>query len=241
MNDGAGDVDDGVEVDGRRAGGATVPDVGRVTPSKVRVVAVCVLAVAAAAAVLALVASQRPWVFETTVGLGALAGLGLATGALDHLPRRHGGPRVVDHTDPALRTALWDRLATLDPLEHRRLELGDPWPSLVVGPTGVSVVAPASLAHAHVAAQLRTVAVQVEHELAGTAAARLPVRALLVVDRDGGAPRGDRPALVDGVPRVEVDTLLDVLARGTLAPLSVIESAHRRLAAHLVNELPAAS
>ena len=219
-------------------------------------VATVLLALAAAAG-LAIVGSRRTWVFETTAVLAALAGFALAAGVFDRLPGRQR-TTTVDHADPALRAALARRLASLDAVEHRRVELGDPWPNLVVGPTGVSVVAPASTAHAQVAGRLLTVADEVQRALSDTVAADLPVRALLVVaPGDTGthaatdhatdtetdmAQGGDH--LADGPPgvrRIEVDAVLETLARGRLAPLGTIATAYGRLAGRLTMDLRVAS
>lgn len=200
-------------------------------------VAALVAAGVLAALGLAVIGTERVWVFEAAAGLGMLFGLGLASGALDRVPRKPPTVGTATHATPALRAAVSSRLSHLDPLENRRLELGDPWPSLVVGPTGVAVVAPASSGHGEVTARLTRVADEVERRLAGTSAVRLPVRPLLVVEANHAA----RSDVVGEVPRVTIDHLLETLARGPLAPMSAVSTAYGRLAGDLAPDLRAAS
>lgn len=181
----------------------------------------------------------RAWIFEAIVGLVLLTGIGLACGALDRRqPRRDAPTTVAADSSPELRAALEVRLACLDPLEHRRLDLGDPWPSVVVGPTGVAVVAPASAAHRTVARRLQVVVEQIEVRLAGVTAGPLPVRGLVVVDHhDRGMIDLD-----DGPVRyVAVTDLLDHLARGPLVAMATVAAVHARLAGDLAPDLPTAS
>ena len=177
----------------------------------------------------------RPWVFEALAGLGLLAGLGVACGAFDRRPARSAAAREGQPATPTLRAAVDERLGTLDRLEHRRLDLGAPWPSVVIGPTGVAVIAPASVAHGLVVRRLAAVVAEVRGSLAGTAGGVLPVRGLLVMDR----PEVDRVVdLADEpVSRITADQLLDTLARGTLTRMTVVEEAYGRLAGTLAPDL----
>lgn len=190
------------------------------------------LAVVAVAALAA--ATGRPRILEAFIALAFVLGLGLVSGALERPARR---PRPVRTTaDPALAAAVGERLRQLDQLEHRRVDLGDPWPTLVIGPTGVAVLAPAGPDDADVVRRLRTTAAEVDHLLAGTDASALPVRAVLVTAGTAGGATVVHDVDAE-VERVSLDALLDHLARGPLTSMTCVREAHGRLAGSLAPDL----
>lgn len=133
----------------------------------------------------------------------------------------------------------------LDRVEYRRLELGTPWPQLVVGPTGVSIVdvcpnaGPLHLAASAGRSPSRgrvcercaaacAAADRARQLLAGVEDGRsVPVRVLAVAPT--GTVGGDPSAgdLVDAVP---ADRLSDALARGPVLPMPLVDRAFARLA-----------
>ncbi|HSK23462.1 MAG TPA: hypothetical protein VK906_09815 [Egicoccus sp.] len=134
----------------------------------------------------------------------------------------------------------------LDRVEHRRLELGTPWPQLVVGPTGVSIVemcpsvGPLHLTPAGVqtvarrqacerCAAARSAADRARQLLAGIEdGRRIPVRVLAVVAP--GTPVSRDPEADDLVDAVPADRLSDTLARGPVLPMPLVDRAFARLA-----------
>lgn len=149
-----------------------------------------------------------------------------------------GGGRSAAGTAP-LATAAEAQLDRLDLLERRILSLGDPWPQVVVGPTGVFVVA---LGADGSGVTLGDEAVATDHAGLGTLVAavrrrlgtpaepdqdRLPVRGVRVVD-DAAASAAD-PASDPDIEWVPVDGLAAHLADGPVSSMAAVERATRRL------------
>jgi hypothetical protein len=148
--------------------------------------------------------------------------------------------------DPRIADVAARALDRLDGIEHRRVELGTPWPAVVVGPTGIHLVdvcpvaagSPARCTGAASAAGCERcvrnarITRTLQRQLASEAEARpVPVRTVAVVAADA-AGRG-YPAPDDGAGRVEVvpvDRLPDALARGPVLPMADVDRAFRALA-----------
>lgn len=189
-------------------------------------VAGAALAVSGVAAVLGARAAGT-LAFELLASVGLLLGLGVAFGGLDRRWRRHRASRRLAsaHTSSELAAEVEARLRRLDPVEHRRLELGAPWPSVIVGPTGVHVVAVADGDGRAAAARLEQVHDGVVDLLAADHRRHVAtVRALLVVPT-GGRPR----AVAAPVRTVLAEELDDTLARGALLPMAAITDLFQRL------------
>jgi hypothetical protein len=194
-------------------------------------------AIAALATATALVATWNGavWAFEVVAMLGIVVGLAVAFGWMD---RRAGRPRtrrrlyVGSVAAPGLAQATAAQLEKLDPVEHRRLDLGDPWPVVVVGPTGVSVVA--------VAGDRQGADVRRLEEILGavaSAVATLPgdravdIRGLLVVERGRG------PTTTTQVQPVTPDQLVAVIGHGSLVPMATVTALFARLSGMLAPDL----
>jgi hypothetical protein len=172
----------------------------------------------------------------------------------DERRRGHRGDRRPMPPVPLLTAAAAQAcLDGLDRIEHRRIELGDPWPQLVVGPSGVVLVelcgqsAAAPPAHglgagAHGPAgpscgrcgTAGTSVSRLRDVVAGIpGAAEVPVRSVVLVAPDlvaatCGAGHGDvtvRPA----------DRLADELARGPVLPMATIDAVFAGLARQLTS------
>lgn len=200
--------------------------------------------VVSASVIAAGIGSGSFWVFELLAATGLLVGLGAAFGAFDRGPLRRvrsarrrrrsatGEPQV----DPALSASVEAQLATLDAVEHRRLDLGAPWPTVVVGPTGVTVVDVAGRVSGDTVARLRDVVVEV-HRLTRTHAAGgrpIAVRALLVVPDHEVAP-----TVAQDVTAVAVADLAGALARGPIVPMATVTALFARLSGQLAPDLQA--
>ncbi|MBS3940511.1 MAG: hypothetical protein KG028_06080 [Actinobacteria bacterium] len=156
--------------------------------------------------------------------------------------RRHHGAGA----DDAIAAGTAAAIDALDRVEHRRLELGTPWPQLVIGPTGVSIVdmCPGVGARTltpvgvHAASQRQTcarcgaaraAADRARQLLAGVEDGRLvPVRVLAVVPP--GTPICRDTGLEDALDVVPADRLPDMLARGPVLPMALVDRAFTRLA-----------
>ena len=196
-----------------------------------------VLAVTALAAV-GLVTSGTigPTVGSATLVV-LLTGSAIASGAFDGTDASDGR----DGLAPDGRTAALAEhvLNSLDGIEHRRVELGRPWPQLSVGPTGVVVVDVCGLegpvvvdadgirrrddqrscvrCHAVLAAG------NAARRALAASAAQVPVRTIAVVAPGTSVTIAlDAPAEVSVMP---VDELADALARGPVLPMAVVEAA----------------
>jgi hypothetical protein len=199
-------------------------------------------------AALALVwaASRGPIaVIEVLVLLAVVAGLSvtLRRPARDRvlIPLSRAAP------DPEVAAATVAVLESLDGIEHRRVEIGYPWPAVVVGPTGIHLVdvCPFAAGPGACAAPLEwpgegcarclrnaSIAGLIERTVTGLedGGRHVPVRTLAVVGMGSSEASAAVPAVSDAVTIVPVDRLADALARGPLLPMAVVERAYRSLA-----------
>lgn len=202
------------------------------------------MAVAAATTVLAVsaiaagVGTGALWVFEVLAGAGLLVGLGAAFGLFDRasvsLPLRSvPDPQLT----PELSAAVEARLRALDPVEHRRLDLGSPWPTVVVGPTGVTVISAAGRVSPATVHPLVDVLEEVHLLTRMRPVGRpLAVRALLVVpDHE---VRAIGPVEID-VRAVAVHDLAGALSRGPIVPMATVTDLFAQLSGHLAPDLHA--
>lgn len=175
----------------------------------------------------------------------ALMVLLVMIGALLVIGARRERHQRVD-ADRAIAAGTSAAIDALDRVEHRRLELGMPWPQLVVGPTGVSIVdlcpgigAPdLATVGVHAGPQRRTcvrcataaaAADRARQLLAGVEDGRLvPVRVLAVVPP--GTPICRDAGIEDALDVVPADRLPDMLARGPVLPMALVDRAFTRLA-----------
>ncbi len=195
------------------------------------------LVVTAVAAAVALVTSGS---IASTFGSAAivvlLMGSAVAFGAFDG----HGPAEGADGLAPDGRTtALAEHvLGSLDGIEHRRVELGRPWPQLSVGPTGVVVVDVCGLEGPVVldatgirrrddqrsCARCRAACAAghaARRALAGSGA-QVPVRTIAVVAAGTSVTVAiDAPA---ETLLINVDELADTLARGPVLPMAVVDA-----------------
>jgi hypothetical protein len=190
-------------------------------------------------------------VLEVLVVLGVLYGGTVTLGGL--VGRSTGGRRRTGRgcVDPAAVVAVGRVLDGLDRIEHRRVDLGRPWPAVVVGPTGVHLVGICSCCH-EVARRPAAAGVRLarppeapcatcargprltEHIRRAVAdldgSRPIPVRTLLVVPgsrpRPGGAasPGADEHGLV-----VAPEQLHDALVRGPVLPMAAVDQAYGAL------------
>jgi hypothetical protein len=200
------------------------------------------------AAALALVwaASRGPiTVIEVLVLLAVVAGLSVTL----RRPARDPGliPLSRAAPDPELAAATVEVFESLDGIEHRRVEIGYPWPAVVVGPTGVHLVDVCPFADGPGACSAplewpgegcarcqrnASIAGLIDRTLAGleVGGRHVPVRTLAVVGVGSPGVRATAPAAREAVAIVPVDRLADALARGPLLPMAVVERAYRSLA-----------
>lgn len=174
----------------------------------------------------------------------ALAVLALLVGALLILGPQPDRPWQLAGTDRAVAAGTTAAIDALDRVEHRRIELGTPWPQMVVGPAGVSIVdicsdpGPIHLSIEGLHRGDRRCARCEAANDAAVAARRLlegidggpgvPVRVLVVVPP---ATRVTRAPGLDGrIDAVPADRLSDRLARGPVLPMAVVDRAFTRLA-----------
>jgi virulence-associated protein VagC len=184
---------------------------------------------------------------ELMAVLGVLLGVGIAFGAAERRPRRGSSllPPGRGEPDGRLAARVVQTLTACDRIEHRRLEVGNPWPQLLVGPTGAIVVdlcrvggrveldrsgvrdggegrgRPCSRCQdaLRIAASLR--------ESLRAAAIEFPVRTVAVVDE--GTDVVIRPDAPDDVCVVAVDGLADALSRGPVHPMGQVDAAFAQL------------
>lgn len=169
-----------------------------------------------------------------------LVGSAVAFGGLDDRRRSREAGLAPDRRIAALAAQV---LGSLDGIEHRRVELGRPWPQLSVGPMGVAVVDVCGL-EGPLVLDGRGISRRDDHltcdrcsaaRAAGDAALRelaprvpqVPVRTIAVVAAGTEVSLGpDAPC---GVSVVTVDELADTLARGPLLPMPVVEASFELL------------
>lgn len=179
------------------------------------------------------------WVFEALAATGLLVGLGVAFGAFDRGPwtsgwRRRGGREL--QVSPELAASVEAALRALDPVEHRRLDLGSPWPTVVVGPTGVTVIAVAGKVGASTVIRAQEVLVQVRRVIRRQSSGRpIAVRALLVVPDD---QLPEQPGHAD-VRAVSVAELADVVTRGPIVSMATVATLFAKLTGELAPDLQA--
>ncbi|MFA9444388.1 hypothetical protein [Egicoccus sp. AB-alg6-2] len=146
--------------------------------------------------------------------------------------------------DRAVATSTAAAIDALDRLQHLRVELGAPWPQLVVGPAGVSIVdvhahrGPVRLTNSGLHGESGLFCGPCEDARRVARAARrllwdvegggdVPVRVLAVV------PPGTRvardPGVGDLVDAVPADRLADRLVRGPVLPMALVDRAFTRL------------
>jgi hypothetical protein len=192
----------------------------------------------AAAAALWWAAGRGPvFVLETAVLLAVIAGLVVSLRA----PQGGGpAPPVPHDPDPQVATAVGEILDALDGIEHRRVELGSPWPAVVVGPTGVQLLdvcpfgegrgraaGPPSVDGSQRYERNARITAALERALSADGGARsVPVRSVAVVAAGTETP----PALDGRVEVVPVDRLAGALARGPVLPMADVDRAFRALA-----------
>jgi hypothetical protein len=200
-------------------------------------------AVGVAAAVLAAgLGVGAPWIFEVLAGVGLLVGVGAAFGAFDlrgeRARRWTGHARRRPVASRSLTEAVDAQLHTLDQVEHRRLDLGDPWPVVIVGPTGVTVVAVADRIGVRTVARAREVA-EVARDLAAARPSqrRVAVATVLVLPDGQAAPPPLERARLTGIATVGVRDLPDVLARGPLVPMATVIAIFAQLSSRLGSDL----
>jgi hypothetical protein len=179
------------------------------------------------------------WVFEVLAATGLLVGLGVAFGAFDRGPSTPRGQRRGGHeaqVSPELTASVEAALRALDPVEHRRLDLGSPWPTVVVGPTGVTVIAVGGKVGASTATRAHEILVQVRRATRRHAGDRpIAVRALLVVP-DDQVPA--EPGQAD-VRAVSVADLADVVTRGPIVSMATVAALFTELTGELAPDLQA--
>lgn len=178
------------------------------------------------------------WVFEVLAATGLLVGLGVAFGAFDRGPSTSRWQRGVREApvNPELAASVEGVLRSLDPVEHRRLDLGSPWPTVVVGPTGVTVIAVAGKVGTSTAARAHEVLVQVRRVIRRHPGARpIAVRALLVGPTDQLTlhPRQGE------VRAVSVAELADVVTRGPIVSMATVTALFAQLTGELAPDLHA--
>lgn len=173
---------------------------------------------------------------EVAAVSAVLIGVAVAFGALD----RSGRPRRdVDQVDERTTTLATAGIESLDRIEHRRIELGGPWPQLLIGPTGVALVDVCEIegplvvdgAGVHGRDDRRPCnrcvsavrASEVARRELTAAAQSVPVRTVVAV-----APGTVVTVRVDAghdVIVVPADELADVLTRGPVLPMDRVDAA----------------
>lgn len=171
------------------------------------------------------------------LGYAFLIGTGLVGGLLLAFAPRGERPlgSAVPPADGELASHTRRALATLDEVEHRQIDVGPEGPTVIVGPTGVVVVAaavaagePAGSARIDPSrwAHLREVVGQVRSAASG-GERPLNVRGLAVTSP---GPLPLPPAEGDGALEVvPVDQLVDVVGEGALLPMSSVADAFERI------------
>lgn len=193
---------------------------------------------------------------ELVTILALLLGLGVAFGTGARRPRRGSSMVPPGRTTPDARlaTRAAQTLDGIDHIEHRRLEIGRPWPQLLVGPTGATVV---DLCPVESEVELDRTGVrdrggsdgrpcsrcQDALGLAGTvrdvlsgAGLELPVRTVAVVGDDTRVTI--RPDAPDDVNLVRVDRLADALARGPVFAMGMVDAAFQQLTRTVTSQRP---
>ncbi|GGI08797.1 hypothetical protein [Egicoccus halophilus] len=149
--------------------------------------------------------------------------------------------------DRALAAGTAAAIDALDPVEHRSVELGAPWPRLIVGPAGVAIVdvcppgppdgvrrrrlpsgrAP-TCAGCEASSRAAGVARRLLDEVDG--GRQVPVRLLAVVGPASPVGRDRNGAADARVETIRADHLADRLARGPVLPMELVDRTFCRLA-----------
>jgi hypothetical protein len=174
--------------------------------------------------------------FGAAAVVALLVGSAVAFGVFD---KRNGTRGTLGLAPDGRTSALAEHvLGSLDGIEHRRVELGAPWPQLSVGPTGVVVVdvcgleGPVALDSGGIRRRDdRRSCTRCDAALeAGDAARRalaptkmdVPVRTIAVVAAGTSVTVADDART--NVSLITVDQLADVLARGPVLPMPVVDA-----------------
>lgn len=175
-------------------------------------------------------------VFEVLAGVGLLVGVGAAFGAFDRDSAGGRGHQSAGGaaTSPSLAAAVDAQLRAVDAVEHRRLDLGEPWPVVVVGPTGITIVSVADRVADERVAQLRRVA-EVARGVAASQPGVRPVAvvAVLVLPERELAASALAASPLTGVSAVGVRGLSEVLVRGPLVPMATVIALFAQLSSQL--------
>jgi hypothetical protein len=178
---------------------------------------------------------------EVAAVFAVLIGAAIAFGALDRPSRPPVTEEPADHRTESLTTST---LESLDGIEHRRIELGTPWPQLLVGPTGVVVVDVCHLEGPLVVDGTgihrrgeRSCCTRAATDTAASSLARrqligagllVPVRTVLTVAPDTEVEV--RPDARQDILVVSADQLADVLVRGPVLPMARVDAVFALLA-----------
>jgi hypothetical protein len=193
-------------------------------------------------------------VVEVLAVIAILIGMAVALGVFEG--DRRGRGRAASHPAPPapLPTAAAAQacLDGLDRIEHRRIELGEPWPQVVIGPTGVVLVEVCGLANASIpdadplrpprepvptdarcgrCGAARGSIARLREVVAGIPeAAGVPVRSVVLVAPGAADGCG---AGQDEVAVRAADRLADELARGPVLPMATVDAVFAGLARQL--------
>jgi hypothetical protein len=203
--------------------------------------------VVGAVAIAAGVGAGALWVFEVLTATGLIVGLGAAFGVFERgLPDRrapHPGGRVAATATvaPALSASVDRQIRALDAVEHRRLDLGSPWPTVVIGPTGVTVIAVADRVDGEHVVRLRRVASRIRRSTRGQPADRpVTVDALLVVpDAEVPGTCNRTGAFAADVRTVALRDLPGAVVRGPILPMTTVTALYSQLTGELAPDLQA--
>ena len=179
---------------------------------------------------------------EAMAAVAVLVGLVVAFGVLEPIRRSSGPTLGARPTDLATSAGAERVLDALDPIAHRRLDIGMTWPQLLVGPCGVAIVAvcpldgPLELRADGVfdatngsscpgCGDSSDVAMAVREAL-GTSA--VPIRRFAVVP--AGATVSGEVACSGDITALSVSQLADALARGPVLSMDTVDAVFTRLA-----------
>lgn len=194
-----------------------------------------VLGTTVAVAAVALVAGVRGelWAFELLAVGGLLVGIALAAGWLEVRPATRADVRWAE--DPsALTAAVTRRLERLDRVEHARLQLAPGWPEVVVGPSGVTVIAAARRQRGVADELVRRTVLEARRVLdRDQQLQHVPVRGVVVVDRqqDPGRSAAREPR------HILAQQLSAALDHGALLARGELEATIARLGQGLAPDL----
>jgi hypothetical protein len=162
--------------------------------------------------------------FAVLLVLAVLASVLVSADAI----RRWRRPPLLPPPDAGLMELTNRALAALDRIVHRRVELAD-GSTVVVGPTGVVVVAPLDPRRWET---LRNI-LEAVRQIVADSGEQVPVRGVAVVAPGTHVPSSP----VDGVTLVPPDRLADLVSRGDLLSLSTISATFDRVTRGLASDL----